>query len=60
MNYTLGELADIAWYGDKKAKIIDEHDLRPAWKVSYDNQVHFYVDALSGKFIAKGSYENKP
>jgi|GEM_PF-3750114 len=60
VNYFLGELAEIAWFGDKKAGVIDEQDLRPAWRVTYDNQVHFYVDALSGEFIAKGSYENKP
>lgn len=60
VNYTLGELAEIAWYGDKKAGVIDEQDLRPAWKVTYDNQDHYYVDALSGAFIAKGSYKNKP
>lgn len=60
VNYFLGELAEIAWSGDKKAGVIGEEDLRPAWRVSYDNQVHFYVDAISGEFIAKGSYENKP
>ncbi|MGQ9532608.1 MAG: hypothetical protein ACUVTQ_07375 [Desulfotomaculales bacterium] len=60
VNYTLGRLDDIAWYGDKKARVVDEKDQRPAWRVTYDNQEHYYVDAVSGAFIAKGSYRNRP
>ncbi|MGB9904407.1 MAG: hypothetical protein ACPLQO_07035, partial [Desulfotomaculales bacterium] len=60
VNYTLGELSEIAWYGDKKAGVVGQNDRRPAWRISYDNQDHYYVDALSGTLIAKGSYQNRP
>jgi len=60
VNYTLGRLSEIAWYGDKKAGVINESDRRPAWRVSYDNDEHYYVDALGGAFITKGSYQNRP
>jgi len=60
VNYTLGRLDEIAWYGDKKAGVIKPSDRRPAWRVTYDNREHYYVDALSGALIAKGSYQNRP
>lgn len=60
VSYTLGRLSEIAWYGDKKAGVVGQNDQRPAWRISYDNQDHYYVDALSGTLIAKGSYHNRP
>lgn len=58
--YLLGRLDEIAWYGDKKAGVVSSSDQRPAWKVTYDNKKHFYIDAVTGQFIAAGSYANRP